>query len=220
MPRELIREMRHGTLEAGVDEAGRGSLAGPVVAAAVIWDPNVDATGIRDSKKLSKKKRAELKEYIVEHAISYAVHFVDNVRIDNVNILQATMDAMHGALDSLDVVPDYLLIDGPYFREYKDIPHATVPNGDDTYVNIAAASILAKVMRDEYMCTCNTSIDYGWDHNAGYGTAQHLAALKEHGVTPLHRLSFRPVADAAGTHEYVSKTIKYVDPKKMKWRVS
>lgn len=176
---------------ASLDEVGRGSLAGPVVAAAVIWKPGPCDDMINDSKKLSKRQRVELAEYIKDNAIDYAVSFVDNTEIDRINILNATMKAMHQCLDELNVDFDKIMVDGNYFRNYKDKPHTTVVKGDGKYVSIAAASILAKVTRDAYMIEMEKEYPgYGWDDNMGYGSASHILAIKEKGITPLHRVSF------------------------------
>ena len=184
-------------LEAGVDEAGRGALAGPVVAAAVVWHPDVDARNIRDSKRLSAKMRAELRTYIEHHAIAYSVAFIPNTRIDEVNIYQATFDAMHNALDGLGVEVDRILVDGSSFRPYGTSPqcHVCIEGGDDKYVSIGAASILAKEHRDEYMSRVAATEfpTYGWDVNKGYGTQKHIDAIQEYGVTRLHRKTFRKV---------------------------
>lgn len=178
-------------LYASLDEVGRGCLAGPVVAAAVIWKQGICDERINDSKKLSKRERVDLAEYIKDNAIDYAVAFVDNKEIDEINILNATMKAMHMCLDDLDVDFDEILVDGNYFKAYKDKKHTTVVKGDGTYVSIAAASILAKVARDNYMTEVSRQYPlYSWEKNVGYGSVAHVAAIKEHGVTPLHRMSF------------------------------
>jgi len=159
-------------IEVGIDEAGRGCLAGPVVAAAVILPTNIlNYPLIRDSKKLSEKKRLEAFKLIKEVAIDYSVSFITPEEIDKYNILQATMMAMHNCLDNLKDF-NHILVDGNYFNKYKDIPHTCVIKGDDTYYSIAAASILAKVSRDEYMKELHTKIPYyKWDGNKGYGSA-------------------------------------------------
>jgi ribonuclease HII len=185
--------------ECGVDEAGRGALAGPVVAAAVIW-PASECHGlardIRDSKKLSKHKRSQLAEYIKSAATAYAISFIDNRRIDEVNILNATYEAMHTAIAGLAIRPDHILVDGNRFRSYADIAHTCIVKGDDKVISIAAASILAKVARDEYMSSLSTSAKYAayeWAKNSGYGTSRHLAALQTHGPSDLHRMTFAPI---------------------------
>jgi ribonuclease HII len=201
--KDMRRWMHAGCLEAGVDEVGRGCLAGPVVAAAVVWNPSLELDGpearlendIRDSKKLSARRRRELAAFIEDHAVACAVCFVDAQTIDRKNILQATFDAMHGALDALQLDVDVILVDGPVFRRRPGVRHVNVVGGDDMYVSIAAASILAKVRRDEYMVSQHQAYpEYDWDTNKGYGTARHLDALRTHGVTPFHRMTFRPIA--------------------------
>lgn len=202
-----------GTLEAGVDEAGRGALAGPVVAAAVVWSPEVTAdefpevAQIRDSKKLTRLQRERLREFIEECAVAWGVCAVPPADIDRLNILGATMKAMHGALDRLDVPVEHILVDGDHFKTYvppfPDVGfarHTCVIEGDNTYLPIAAASILAKTHRDEIMRSADMHGKhpaYGWDANSGYGTAGHMAALEAQGPCEHHRLSFAPVAHAA-----------------------
>lgn len=194
----MQRFMHRGLLEAGVDEAGRGCLAGPVVAAAVVWDPALEArevAAIRDSKRLSPLQRAKLAAFIEDHAIAVGVGFVDAGRIDDRNILQATYDAMHLALDALSMDVDVILVDGPCFRRRPGTRHVNVIDGDALYTSIAAASIVAKVRRDEYMRSAHEEYPaYAWDRNMGYGTQAHLHALHEHGPSPLHRRTFAPVA--------------------------
>jgi ribonuclease HII len=185
-----------GTIECGIDECGRGAYAGPVVAAAVIWPAEPVSyydKYIRDSKKLSFKKRKEVAEYIRSNAIDYSVQFIDNNEIDKVNILQATFNAMHKCLDALSFPFEHILVDGDKFRIYQNIPHNCVIKGDDKYINIAAASIIAKVARDEYMIQLSKKTayeNYGWDTNMGYGTAEHRNAISVHGLTDMHRTSF------------------------------
>lgn len=187
----MLEQTSEDVLYASLDEVGRGCLAGPVVAAAVIWKPGPCDDMINDSKKLNKKQRLELAEYIKDNAIDYAVVFIDNSEIDRINILNATMKAMHMCLDELDVDFDRVLVDGNYFRQYKNKPHTTVVKGDGKYVSIAAASILAKVARDNYMIEkAREYTVYGWETNVGYGSSGHVAAIRQHGVTPLHRMSF------------------------------
>jgi ribonuclease HII len=177
--------------EVGIDECGRGSLAGPVVAAAVVWDPKITHVGIRDSKKLSAKKRNEMSEFIKENAIDYSISFINSETIDSKNILQATYDAMHDSIAKLSKVPLVkLYVDGNRFRSYEGIPHTCVVKGDDVRVDIAAASILAKVARDEYMATHKDEMVYGWSQNSGYGTKKHIQAIKEHGPCGEHRRTF------------------------------
>ena len=170
---------------------GRGCLAGPVVASAVILPKDFDYGIVKDSKKLSEKKRKEAYELIKEKAIDYSVEFVGPDFIDSGNILESTMYAMHKSLNKLDTRPEHILVDGNYFEEYNNIPHTCVVKGDNTYYSIAAASILAKVTRDEYMKETHKHYpNYKWDSNKGYGSKAHIEAILEHGTTPVHRLSF------------------------------
>jgi ribonuclease HII len=202
-------------IEAGIDEVARGCLFGRVYAAVVIWNPhlldNLDndieieeniaekINLIKDSKKLSKIKRQELREFIEEHAIDYGIAYVENDEIDKINILNASLLAMHKALDDLTVVPDALLVDGNCFKEYyrdgHKIDYECVIKGDNTYTSIAAASILAKVYHDEYikeLCKDNEDlVKYDLLNNMGYGTLKHRNAIKKYGVTCLHRKSFK-----------------------------
>ena len=186
--------------QVGIDECGRGCLAGPVVAAAVMWDPDTFASNnplfemIKDSKKLSAKRRKELSVFIKDHAKDHAIAFVGPDVIDAKNILQATYDAMHqcvGSLTQQDVTA--LFVDGNRFRPYASIPHTCVVKGDDVRLDIAAASIISKVARDEYMERMGASDDrYDWTHNKGYGTQKHIRAIREHGLDPnMHRVSFQ-----------------------------
>lgn len=178
-------------IEAGCDEAGRGCLAGPVVAAAVILPHDFDVRLMRDSKALSADKRARLRKYIERHALAWAVSSTCNEVIDNINILNASFEAMHKALDQLHISPDMLLIDGNRFKSYRNIPHTCLVKGDATYASIAAASILAKTYRDEMMMQYHERYpDYGWDKNKGYPTSDHRLAIELYGETPLHRKSF------------------------------
>ncbi len=177
--------------EAGCDEAGRGCLAGPVVAAAVILPKNFKHSVLNDSKKLSAKQRATLKEEIISTAISWKVAFVNNEGIDEMNILRASIKAMHIAIEGLEKEPQFLLIDGNRFYPYKDIKYKTVIKGDGLYFSIAAASVLAKTFRDEYMDKINEEFpEYGWIKNKGYPTSAHRAAIIKYGITPYHRKSF------------------------------
>lgn len=178
-------------IEAGCDEAGRGCLAGPVVAAAVILPHDFDVRLMRDSKALSAEKRMRLRIYIERNAVAWAVSSTCNEVIDNINILNASFEAMHKALDQLHICPDLLLIDGNRFKPYRNIPHTCLVKGDATYASIAAASILAKTYRDEMMMQYHERYpDYGWDKNKGYPTSDHRLAIELHGETPLHRKSF------------------------------
>ncbi len=180
------------SLEAGLDEAGRGSLAGPVTAAAVIFRPGTNLSELNDSKKLTKNKREILKNEIEKKALAFSVVSVDSKTIDRINILKATMKAMHDAIKSLKIKPNHLLIDGNYFTRYKDIPHKCIIKGDSKYQNIAAASILAKTYRDKLMIDLDSKFDkYGWKKNKGYGTLEHKNAIKIYGTSEHHRKSFR-----------------------------
>ncbi len=177
-------------LIAGVDEAGRGPLAGPVFAAAVIMSEDKYIPDIKDSKKLSEKKREKVFDYIIENADYYAIASVDEHEIDEINILNATHKAMNAAVDSLGVKPDYVLIDGNSIKN-MDLPHETVVKGDAKVACIAAASILAKVSRDRYIRELSDKYpEYGFDKHKGYGTAAHIDALKRLGPCPIHRKSF------------------------------
>ncbi len=178
----------------GCDEAGRGCLAGPVVAAAVMLARPIK--GLRDSKKLSKSQREALKLEIEKSAISFSVAFIDNYMIDEINILNASILGMHHALDKIIAKPALILVDGNRFKPYKDIAHETIIKGDDKFQCIAAASILAKTYRDQYMEEMHLQYPhYLWDKNAGYPTIAHRKAIKEFGTTPLHRLTFKLLAD-------------------------
>lgn len=193
----MLKPYMDGTrLEAGCDEAGRGCLAGSVYAAAVILPKDYVNEQLNDSKKLSAKRREELRKVIERDALTWAVGVVSAKEIDEMNILNASILAMHRALDGLDRKPDFILVDGNRFKPYEKVPHETVVKGDATYASIAAASILAKTHRDEYMKDCHQHYpQYGWDKNAGYPTKAHRAAIATFGSTPLHRMSFRLLAD-------------------------
>lgn len=176
---------------AGVDEAGRGPLAGPVVAAAVIFPRYQKLDGIKDSKTLSAKKRYELFQQIQSKALSIGIGIVDNVVIDEINILNATFRAMHKAIQELIPSPDYLLVDGPYFAELN-IPAKKIVDGDSRCYTIAAASIVAKVIRDEIMLQYDKQYpEYKFAKNKGYGTKEHIEAIKKFGLTEIHRKSFK-----------------------------
>lgn len=175
---------------AGVDEAGRGPLAGPVYAAAVILPDDAEIPGINDSKKLSPKKREELYDVITSLAVSYSVFSVDEKEIDEINILNATHKAMNGAVNNLSVKPDYVIIDGNSIKG-MEIPHETVVKGDTKSVSIAAASILAKVSRDRYIDKMGEVYpEYGFEKHKGYGTKAHTDAILKHGICPIHRKTF------------------------------
>ncbi|MEJ8802948.1 ribonuclease HII [Pontibacter sp. H249] len=179
------------TLEAGIDEAGRGCLAGPVVAAAVILPAGYSHPLLNDSKQLSKKQREQLREVILQDAVCWAVGEASPAEIDEVNILNATYLAMHRAIAGLQLQPEYLLIDGNRFKTALATPYACIVKGDGKYLSIAAASVLAKTHRDDYMCSfTEESEKYGWAQNAGYPTKQHRDAIAKYGATPYHRQSF------------------------------
>jgi len=181
----------HNLTEAGWDEAGRGCLAGPVAAAAVILPRNFRHPVLNDSKKLSEKKRDQLRDEITGMALAWNVAFVDNTEIDEINILRASIKAMHLAIDGLRKKPEYLLIDGNSFIPFGDIEHKTIVGGDALYFSIAAASVLAKTFRDEYMRKIDIEYpQYGWAKNKGYPTHFHREAILKNGLTPYHRRSF------------------------------
>jgi ribonuclease HII len=178
-------------IEAGCDEAGRGCLAGPVVAAAVILSKKYKHPVLNDSKKLSERQRLLLKDEIIATAIDWKVAFIDNKEIDELNILRASIKAMHNAIDGLKTVPEFLLIDGNRFYPYKKIKHETIIKGDGLYYSIAAASVLAKTFRDEYMLKIGSEYpEYDWARNKGYPTLSHKRAIIKYGITPYHRKSF------------------------------
>lgn len=179
-------------IEAGLDEVGRGALAGPVVAAAVILPPNYTNKWLNDSKKLNRNIRKELAIEIRQIALTYAIAEVSHAEIDQINILNASIKAMHLAVDDLKTKPEHLLVDGNKFHPYPGLPHTCIVKGDSKFMSIAAASILAKVYRDELMADLHQQFeDYGWAKNMGYGTLQHRKAIYKFGQTPWHRLSFK-----------------------------
>ncbi|MDP4290454.1 MAG: ribonuclease HII [Bacteroidota bacterium] len=179
-------------IEAGIDEAGRGCLAGPVVAAAVIFPPNFNDPELNDSKKLTATQREKICERIKSNAFAWAIGVIDNVLIDEINILQATYQAMHDAIDQLSQKPELLLVDGNRFKPYPGIPFRCFIKGDGRFQSIAAASILAKTHRDALMQEMHLKYPcYGWDQNKGYPTKFHRQAIKKNGISPLHRISFQ-----------------------------
>ena len=189
---KLIKYLNKGVTEAGCDEAGRGCLAGPVFAAAVIMPESFDLPLLNDSKKLSKEVRYELREKIVATAKSWAVAYVDSKTIDKINILNASFQAMHKAIKKLDAEPGFLLIDGNRFKPYKSIPYSCIIKGDAKFCAIAAASILAKTYRDDFMRKIHKQFpEYDWVNNKGYPTVKHRKTISEKGITPYHRRSFR-----------------------------
>ncbi len=192
----LITKFSEHKMEAGIDEAGRGSLVGPVTAAAVILDNDLKIPCLNDSKKLSSIKRYELRKIIEETAIAYSVSFVDCKTIDKINILNSTLKAMHNSIENLKIKPSFILVDGNRFKPYKNILHKCVVNGDQKYFNIAAASILAKTYRDDYMESIHHKFPiYDWKNNKGYGTMHHIEMIRKHGKTIFHRKSFKLKSD-------------------------
>lgn len=179
-------------IEAGCDEAGRGCLAGPVFAAAVILPKTFRNKLLNDSKQLTEAERYRLRPVIEKSALAWAVAEVSNTEIDQINILNASLLGMHKALDQLNITPELLLIDGNRFKPYKDIRHECIIEGDAKYMSIAAASVLAKTYRDDFMKKMAEKYPvYGWETNMGYATVKHRDAIKEHGTTELHRMSFQ-----------------------------
>ena len=196
----LLPYYKKDTIEAGCDEAGRGCLAGAVYAAAVILPPDFRNEQLNDSKQLTDRQRRALRTVIEREAVAWAVGVVLPAEIDRINILNASILAMHRAVDALRVRPAHLLIDGNRFRSYPGIPHTTLVKGDGKYLSIAAASILAKTCRDDYMLRLHAEYpDYGWDRNKGYPTVEHRTAIAAHGTTPYHRLSFHLTGDGQQT---------------------
>jgi ribonuclease HII len=178
-------------LEAGCDEAGRGCYAGPVFAAAVILPQKFNHPLLNDSKQVKEKDRLLLRDYIIKKAKCYSIASVNSIEIDEINILKASIKAMHLAIDGLKTKPNFLLIDGNRFYPYKKIDHECIIKGDEKFASIAAASILAKTSRDEYMKALHSEFPmYGWDNNKGYGTLQHRKAIEQFGLTIYHRKSF------------------------------
>ena len=183
-------------LEAGTDEAGRGCLAGPVTAAAVILSPKLNIPLLNDSKKLTEKQRYYLRPIIEKNAISFGVAFVYQQKIDKINILNASIRAMHLAIKKLKINPQFIVADGNHFSPFKKIPHKCIIKGDGKYQNIAAASILAKTYRDDYMIKIGSDFpEFKWNNNKGYPTRDHRAAIEKFGVTEHHRKSFRLLAN-------------------------
>ena len=180
-----------GRVEAGCDEAGRGCLAGSVYAAAVILPPDYHNERLNDSKKLTARQRYALRQDIERDAVAWAVGVVTPQEIDQINILNASILAMHRALDQLQVRPEAIIVEANRFKPYRDLPHTTIVKGDGKYLSIAAASILAKTYRDDEMVRLAQEYpDYDWQHNMGYPTRKHREAIRQHGVTPYHRRTF------------------------------
>ena len=187
----LLSYLHEDLIEAGCDEAGRGCLAGAVYAAAVILPKDFKNELLNDSKQLTEKQRYALREVIEQEALAWAVGVVTPEEIDEINILNASFLAMHRAIDQLKIQPEHLLIDGNRFKKYHQVPHTTVVKGDGKYLSIAAASILAKTYRDDYMLRLHQECpQYDWNHNKGYPTKKHRAAIKEYGPTKYHRMTF------------------------------
>ena len=184
------------SLEAGTDEAGRGCLSGPVVAAAVILPLDFSHPFLNDSKQLSKKKRDELRPIIEENALAFGVSFVWQEEVDEINVLQASITGMHRSITLLNLTPEFIIVDGNKFRKYKKIPHQTIVKGDAKYLSIAAASVLAKTYRDDYMQKIHIELPmYNWKKNKGYPTKEHRASIREFGVTKYHRKTFKLLPD-------------------------
>lgn len=192
----LASHYHEGLIEAGCDEAGRGCLAGSVYAGAVIFPPDYENADLNDSKQLSERRRNALREVIIRDAVAWAVGIVTPEEIDRINILNASILAMHRALDALAVRPEAVIVDGNRFKKYRDLPHATIVKGDGKYLSIAAASILAKTFRDDYMAGLAAEYpQYDWLSNKGYPTRKHREAIKAFGITPFHRRSYNLLGD-------------------------
>ena len=192
----LASHFYEGKIEAGCDEAGRGCLAGSVYAAAVILPENYQNDLLNDSKQLTEKKRYQLREIIQRDAVAWAVGIVTPEEIDKINILNASILAMHRALDQLKVRPEAIIVDGNRFKKYPDLPHTTIVKGDGKYLSIAAASILAKTYRDDYMNDLAKEYpQYDWLSNKGYPTKKHRDAIRQFGITPYHRKSYNLLGD-------------------------
>lgn len=180
------------TIEVGTDEAGRGCLAGPVVAAAVILPADFEHPLLNDSKQLTEKQRELLRPFIEENALAFGVAFISEAIIDKINILQASILGMHKSIEKLSITPEHIIVDGNKFKSYKNIQHTTVIKGDAKFMSIAAASVLAKTYRDEFMQKIDLEFpDYAWEKNKGYPTKQHRNAIREFGVTKYHRKTFK-----------------------------
>lgn len=193
----MLKSYYHkGVIEAGCDEAGRGCLAGSVYAAAVILPQDYENPLLDDSKKLTEKQRYALREVVIRDAVAWAVGVVTPEEIDSINILNASFLAMHRALDQLAVRPQAIIVDGNRFKPYSGLPYSTIVKGDGKYLSIAAASILAKTFRDDYMNNLAKEYPhYGWEKNKGYPTHEHREAIREHGISPYHRKSYNLLGD-------------------------
>lgn len=180
------------SLEAGTDEAGRGCLSGPVVAAAVILPEDFKHPFLNDSKQLSEKKREELRPFIEENALAFSVTFIHQEEVDELNVLQASITGMQRSISQLKIKPEFIIVDGNKFKPYKDIPHQTIVKGDAKFMSIAAASVLAKTYRDEFMEKIHQEFpQYNWQKNKGYPTKEHRNAIREFGITKYHRKTFK-----------------------------
>jgi len=194
--KSLLPFYKAGVVEAGCDEAGRGCLAGPVFGAAVILPSDFTHEYLNDSKQLAEKRRYEVREFILEHAIAWAVGICSAEEIDQINILNASILSMHKSLDQLTIRPGHIIIDGNRFKAFNDIPYQTVVKGDGKYFSIAAASILAKTYRDDFMAKIGADYpQYNWSKNKGYPTKDHREAIRKFGLSPYHRKSFRQLDD-------------------------
>lgn len=190
--KQLLSCHTKGLIEAGCDEAGRGCLAGPVFAAAVILPKSYTHSLLRDSKQLSEKQRYLIRIDIEKDAIAFAVASLTNKEIDKYNILNASIRAMHKALSNLNFLPEQIIVDGNKFIPYQDIPHHSIVKGDNKFLSIAAASVLAKTYRDDFMCKLHQELpQYGWDKNKGYPTKKHREGIRKYGVSKHHRMTFR-----------------------------
>jgi len=179
------------SVEAGCDEAGRGCLAGPVFAAAVILPPDFSHPLLNDSKKLTEKQRYQLRPVVEKEAVAWSIGIVNNYEVDEINVLNASFLAMHRAIEQLKIQPEHLIIDGNRFKKYKNIPHTCIVKGDGKYFSIAAASVLAKTYRDDFMLKIAAEYpNYSWEQNKGYPTLTHRDAIRKFGTTPYHRLTF------------------------------
>ena len=199
----LASHYYEGKVEAGCDEAGRGCLAGSVYAAAVIFPENYQNEELNDSKQLTDKRRKQLREIIQRDAVAWAVGIVTPEEIDKINILNASILAMHRALDQLKVRPEAVIVDGNRFKPYQSLPHTTIVKGDGKYLSIAAASILAKTYRDDYMDKLAVEYpQYDWLSNKGYPTKKHREAIRQYGITPYHRKTFNMLGDGQLSLEF------------------
>ena len=205
-------------IECGTDEAGRGCLAGPVTAAAVILPDGFELASLNDSKQLSEKTRDLLKPLIENMAICFSVTHLEPTIIDEINILNASIKAMHHCIDKLNPIPHYIIVDGNRFKAINNIPYSTIIQGDSKFMSIAAASVLAKTHRDEYMCTIHEEFPmYNWKQNKGYPTIEHREAIKKYGTTKYHRMSFRLLPDQyelefENEEAFLDCSIKFVKP--------